>query len=178
MPGVIAVPDLMSTAANELTHLGSTLDIARLTAAAPTVSLLPAAADEVSAGIANFMSTHAIAFQAMAQSASSFHQQFTHNINAAAASYSGAESGIAATLTPTFLTLPEFFQAAASDFVAAGGNFVHSFGSFPNLAWDQLGRAADDALLILLWPITYPITAISVFAIEAVLDAVINAFVA
>ncbi len=178
MPAVIAVPDLMSTAANELTHLGSTLDIARLTAAAPTVSLLPAAADEVSAGIANFMSTHAIAFQAMAQSASTFHQQFTHNINAAAASYSGAESGIAATLTPTFLTLPEFFQAATSDLAISGGNFVHSFGSFPNLAWDQLGRAADDALLILLWPITYPITAISVFAIEAVLDAVINAFVA
>jgi hypothetical protein len=114
----------------------------------------------------------------MAQSASSFHQQFTHNINAAAASYSSAESGAAATLTPTFLSLPEFFQIAASDFAAGAGNFVHSFGSFPNLAWDQLGRAADDALLILLWPITYPITAISVFAIEAVLDAVINAFVA
>jgi hypothetical protein len=93
MPGVIAVPDLMSTAANELAHLGSTLDIARLTAAAPTVSLLPAAADEVSAGIANLMSTHALAFQAMVQSASTFHQQFTHNINAAAASYSSAESG-------------------------------------------------------------------------------------
>ncbi len=177
MPGVIAIPDLMSTAANELTHLGSTLDIAHLTAAAPTVSLLPAAADEVSAGIANFMSTHALAFQATAQSASAFHQQFAQNLNAAAASYSGAESGVAATLTPTFLTLPQFFQAATSDLAASAGNFVHSFGSFPNLAWDQLGRAADDVLLILLFPITYPLTAISVFAIEAVLDAVINALV-
>lgn len=178
MPGVIALPDLMSTAANELTHLGSTLDIARLTAAAPTVSVLPAAADEVSAGIADVMSTHAAAFQAMAQSASSFHQQFTHNINAAAASYSSAESGAAATLTPTFLSLPDFFRFAAGDFAISAGSFVQSFGSFPNLAWDQLGRAADDALLIAFFPITYPLTAISVFAIEAVLDAIINSLVA
>jgi hypothetical protein len=177
MPGVIAVPDLMSTAANELAHLGSTLDIARLTAAAPTVSLLPAAADEVSAGIANLMSTHALAFQAMVQSASTFHQQFTHNINAAAASYSSAESGIAATLTPTFLSLSDFFQAGLSDFATSIGNFVHSFGSFPNLAWDQLGRAANDALVILLWPITYPITAVSLFVIEVFLAAIINAFI-
>jgi hypothetical protein len=177
MPGVVAVPDLMSTAANELAQLGSTLDIARLTAAAPTVSLLPAAADEVSAGIANLMSTHALAFQAVVQSASTFHQQFTHNINAAAASYSSAESGIAATLTPTFLSLSDFFQYGESDFNTAIGNFGGSFGAFPNLAWDQLGRAADDALLLLLWPITYPITAASVFVIEALLDAIINAFI-
>lgn len=177
MPGVIAVPEIMSTAANELTHLGSTLDAARLTAAAPTVSVLPAAADEVSAGIASVMSTHASAFQAVAQSASTFHQQFAQNVTAAAASYSGAESGIAATLTPTFLTLPQFFQAATSDLAAAAGNFANSLGAFPNLRWDQLGRAADDVLLILLFPITYPVTAITVFAIEAVLDAIINAFI-
>ncbi|WP_085245491.1 PE family protein [Mycobacterium paraense] len=178
MPGVIAVPDVISTAANELSHLGSTLDIARLTAAEPTVSLLPAAADEVSAGIASVMSTHAAAFQAIAQSASSFHQQFAHNLTAASVSYSGAESGIAATLTPTFLTLPQFFQAVTSDLAASAGNFVHSFGAFPNLAWDQLGRVADDVVLILFFPITYPLTAISVFAIEAVLDAVINGLTA
>ena len=175
MPGVIAFPDLMSTAANELAHLGSTLDIARLTAAAPTVSLLPAAADEVSAGIANLMSTHALAFQAMAQSASTFHQLFTHNINAAAASYSSAESGIAATLTLTIPSLSDFFQAGLSDFATSIGNFVDSFGSFPNLAWDQLGHAAEDALFLLLWPITYPVTAFTALLLEIVLGALITA---
>ena len=94
--------------------------------------MIPAAADEVSAGIANLMSTHALAFQAMAQSASTFHQQFTQNINAAAASYSSAESGIAATLTPPpILSLPQFFQIFASDFNTAIGNFGGSFGPSP-----------------------------------------------
>src|SRR5262249_7982053 len=104
--------------------------------------------------------------------------QFVQNLTGGAASYVSAESGIAATLTPTFPSLADFFQAGLSDFNTATGNFVHSFGSFPNLAWDQLGRAADDVLLLLLFPITYPIPAVSLFVIEAVVDAIINAFVA
>jgi hypothetical protein len=178
MPGVIAIPDLMSTAANELAHLGSTLDTARLTAAAPTISLLPAAADEVSAGIAKLMSTHAVAFQAMAQSASTFHQQFAHNVTAAAAAYSSAESGIAATLKPPpILTLSQFFQLSESQLATSLNNFVGSFGSFPNLRWDQLSNAASDALAILLFPITYPVTAASAFVIELLLEAIIGALV-
>jgi hypothetical protein len=177
MAYVVADPEMMTAAASDLATIGSDLSAAHLAAAARTTSLIPAAADEVSAGIANLMSTHALDFQAMAQSAATFHQQFTHNVNAAAASYSSAESGAAAKLTPTFLSLSDFFQVSQSDFNTSIGNFGGSFGSFPNLAWDQLGRAADDALGILLWPITYPITAVSVFAIEAVLDAIVNAFI-
>ena len=177
MAYVLADPEMMTAAASDLATIGSDLSAAHLVAAARTTSVIPAAADDVSAGIANLMSTHARAFQAMAQSASTFHQQFTHNINAAAASYSSAESGIAAKLTPTFPTLSDFFQASQSDFATAIGNFDASFGSFPNLAWDQLGRAGDDALAVLLWPITYPIFAVSVFGLQAVLDAIVNAFI-
>src|SRR5271163_1867578 len=149
MSHVIANPEMMTAAASDLATIGSDLSAAHLVAAARTTSVIPAAADEVSAGIANLMSTHALAFQAMAQSASVFHQQFTHNINAAAASYSSAESGIAAELTPTFPSLSEFFQASQSAFATSIGNFVDSFGSFPNLAWGQLGSAGNDALAIL-----------------------------
>jgi PE family len=176
MAYVVADPEMMTAAASDLATIGSDLSAAHLAAAARTTSVIPAAADEVSAGIANLMSTHALDFQAMAQSASTFHQQFTHNIHAAAASYSSAESAAATKLTPTFPSLSDFFQQGQSDFAASIGNFANSFGSFPNLAWDQLGRAADDALGILLFPITYPITAVSVFVIEALLDSIVNAF--
>jgi PE family len=176
MADVVADPAMMTAAASDLATIGSDLNAAHLVAAARTTSVIPAAADEVSTSIANLMSTHALDFQAMAQSASAFHQQFTHNINAAAASYSSAESAAATKLTPTFPSLSDFFQQVEVDFTTSIGNFVGSFGAFPNLAWDQLGRAGDDALGILLWPVTYPVTAVSEFAIEALLDSIINAF--
>ncbi|HTY29970.1 PE family protein [Mycobacterium sp.] len=178
MSCVIAVPQMMTSAASDLATIGSNVSAAHLVAAAPTLAVIPAAADEVSASIAHLFSAHAQDYQALAGQAAAFHQQFVQNLTGGAASYVSAESGIAATLTPTFPSLSDFFQAGLSDFNTSTGNFVHSFGSFPNLAWDQLGRAADDALVLLLWPITYPITAVSVFAVEAVLDAIINAFVA
>jgi PE family len=174
MAYVLADPKIMAAAVSDLATIGSDLSAAHLVAAARTTSVIPAAADEVSAAIANVMSTHARSFQAMAQSASTFHQQFTRNINAAAAAYSSAESGIAAMLTPTFPSLPQFFQAIQSDFGTAIGNFNGSFGSFPNLAWGQLERAGDDALALLLFPITYPIYAVSVFLLEAVIDDILN----
>jgi len=178
MSCVIAVPQMMTSAASDLATIGSNVSAAHLVAAAPTLAVIPAAADEVSASIAHLFSAHAQDYQALAGQAAAFHHQFVQNLTGGAASYVSAESGIAATLTPTFPSLSDFFQAGLSDFNTSTGNFVHSFGSFPNLAWDQLGRAADDALVLLLWPITYPITAVSVFAVEAVLDAIINAFVA
>jgi PE family len=176
MAYVVADPEMMAAAASDLATIGSDLNAAHLVAAARTTSVIPAAADEVSAAIANLMSTHALDFQAMAQSASTFHQQFTHNINAAAASYSSAESRSAANLTPTLPTLAQFFQYGQSDFTTSIGLFADSFGSFPNLAWNQLDRAADDALALLLWPITYPITAVSAYVLEAFFDTIFNAF--
>jgi hypothetical protein len=50
MSYVIAAPEIMTSAAADLAAIGSDLSAAHLAAAAPTVSLVPAAADEVSAG--------------------------------------------------------------------------------------------------------------------------------
>lgn len=174
MAYVVADPEMMTAAAADLTTVGSDLSIAHLAAAARTTSVIPAAADEVSTAIASLMSTHGLDFQAVAQSASAFHQEFTHKINAAAAAYSSTETAAAAAVTPRLISLPEFFQLALTDFGTATGNFASSFGSFPNLAYDQLGRAGSDALAILLWPITYPVTAVTIFAVEAVFAALLN----
>ncbi len=175
MAYVVADPEMMTAAASDLATIGFDVSAAHLVAAARTTSVIPAA-DEVSAAIANLVSTHAHAFQAMAQSASTFHQQFTNKINAAAASYPSAESVSAAKLTPTFPSLSQFFQATESDLATAIANFDGSFGSFPSLAWSQLSRAGDDASAILLFPITYPVYGITAFIIEALLDAILNAF--
>ncbi len=53
MPAVIAAPELMAQAATDLATIGSTVNAAHMAAAPPTLSVLPAAADEVSASIAH-----------------------------------------------------------------------------------------------------------------------------
>jgi hypothetical protein len=47
MSSVIAVPELITTAATDLANIGSTLSGAHTAAAASTVTVLPAAEDEV-----------------------------------------------------------------------------------------------------------------------------------
>ena len=98
MSAVIAVPDLMAEAATDLSAIGSTLDAAHMTAAAPTVAVLPAAADEVSVGIAHLFSGYGQEYQALAGQAAAFHSQFVQHLTTSAASYASAEDAIAALL--------------------------------------------------------------------------------
>ena len=59
MSFVIAAPEIMTSAATDLATIGSNLSAAHTAAAAPTLVVLPAAADEVSASIAQLFSQHA-----------------------------------------------------------------------------------------------------------------------
>jgi hypothetical protein len=56
---VRVAPEVMTAAAADLETIGSTLDAAHLPAAPATLSVAPAAADEVSASIARAFSGHA-----------------------------------------------------------------------------------------------------------------------
>jgi hypothetical protein len=58
MSYVIADPEMMTAAAADLATIGSNVDAAHMVAAARTTSVIPAAADEVSAGIAQLFSSH------------------------------------------------------------------------------------------------------------------------
>ncbi|MCQ4363548.1 PE family protein [Mycobacterium gordonae] len=89
---VIANPELIAQAATDLTDIDSMLGAAHLQAAGPTQTLLPAAADEVSAGVAQLFAQHAKEFQAAAKQASAYHDQFVHKMTAAAGSYAAAEA--------------------------------------------------------------------------------------
>ena len=83
---------MLAAAAADLATIDSSLSAAHSAAAAPTVALVPAAADEVSASIAHLLSQHAKDYQAVAGQAAAFHQQFIQNLNASARSYASTEA--------------------------------------------------------------------------------------
>jgi hypothetical protein len=89
---VIAAPEMMTAAAGDLGNIGSTL-IEEHTAAAPlTVGLVPAAADEVSAGVAHVFSRYAEDYHTLAGRAAAFQEQFAQHLTAGAHSYASAEA--------------------------------------------------------------------------------------
>jgi PE family len=97
MSYVFATPELMTAAATELAAIGSTVSEAQ-TAAAPGLAVIPAAADEVSVGVAQLFSAHAEGFQALAGKAAAFHEQFVQNLKASGAEYASIEDFIASLL--------------------------------------------------------------------------------
>jgi PE family protein len=98
MSYVIAVPEMMTAAATDLAGIGSELSEAHLAAAPPTVALMPAAADEVSAGVAHLFSRYAEDFHGLAAQAAAFNDQFVQNLRADAFSYTDIEAALTALL--------------------------------------------------------------------------------
>jgi hypothetical protein len=98
MSYVIAAPELMTSAATDLATIGSNVSAAHISAAAPTVAVIPAAADEVSASIAHLFSQHAANYQAMAPQAAVFNDQFVQHLTAGAFWYASIEATIASLL--------------------------------------------------------------------------------
>jgi PE family len=161
---VVAAPEMMTAAATDLATIGSTLDAAHLAAATPTVALVPAAADEVSAGVARLFSGYAENFHALSGQASVFHGQFAQNLKASAASYTQTENNIAVFLSilqrDIAISLP---QGSPIDLVSAlpalllnGGLFVGLilfgiFGLFVGLIVAAI-RAVQAALGLPLLP--------------------------
>lgn len=98
MSYVLAAPEMIATAATDVAAVGSTLSAEHVAAAASTVTLLPAAADEVSVSIAHLFSRYAQDYQSLAGQAAAFHEQFVQHLNASAGSYASTEAANAASL--------------------------------------------------------------------------------
>ncbi len=92
MSFVVAVPEFVADAADHLAVIGSAVDAAHAAAAAQTTTLPAAAADEVSAAIAETFSAQASQYQALSARAAAFYAQHVHNLRAAATSYTGTEA--------------------------------------------------------------------------------------
>lgn len=111
MSHVMVMPQLIEATATDLAAIGTTLEAAHLDAAAPTLAIAPAAADEVSAGIAQLFSRHGADYQKAAGAAAAYHDEFVQHLTKSAASYAGAEAANAAALQP-LTALGESFGAA------------------------------------------------------------------
>lgn len=98
MSYVISAPEMMTAGATDLATIGATLDAAHTAAATPTLALAPAAADEVSVGIAHLLSRHAQDYQAVAMKAAASQEQFVQNLKVSAVSYASIEDAIASLL--------------------------------------------------------------------------------
>lgn len=90
MTYVTVATDLVGAAVGELTRIGSEVTAATA-AAAPTIELAPAGADELSAAVAALFGRYGRAYRAVGAQAAAFHRRFVQALAASAGSYAGAE---------------------------------------------------------------------------------------
>ncbi|OBI80416.1 PE family protein [Mycobacterium sp. 1245805.9] len=126
MSYVMATPELMAAAANDVAAIGSTLRAAHLTAAAPTVGVIPAAADEVSAAVAQVFSQAAQSFQGLVGKASAFGQQFAQQLTAGGGAYAAAEAVNAASVAADSNSIIQELIDAPAGFLAAFNSLYNS----------------------------------------------------
>jgi len=92
MSFVEIVPEMLSVAAGNLHMIGSAVSAQNAAAIAPTVGLVPAAADEVSALTAMQFAAHAQMYQEVSARATAMHQMFVTVLAASADSYTTTEA--------------------------------------------------------------------------------------
>jgi len=144
MSFVVAVPELLGTAATDLASLGSTISSAHAAAAAPTTGVLAAAGDEVSAAIAAVFSAHGQGFQALGAQATAFHEQFVQQLNASAHSYASAEAANASLLRPLNAS------AASQSLIISTVLFLESLPVVGNLFTGLFGLLGISLFLLFL----------------------------
>lgn len=92
MSYVQIVPETLAAAAQNLQVIGSVMAAANAAAAMPTTTVIPAAADEISALTAAQFVAHAQMYQAVSAQAAAIHQALVTMLAADAASYAATEA--------------------------------------------------------------------------------------
>jgi hypothetical protein len=92
MTFVTTQPEVLTAAASQLQGIGTVLTARNAEVAAPTLGLVPAAADEVSGLTATQFSAHAALYQAVSAQAAVIHEFFVQVLGASAGSYAGTEA--------------------------------------------------------------------------------------
>jgi hypothetical protein len=146
MSYVIADPQMITSAATDLAAIGSDVNAVHLVAAARTTSVIPAAADEVSASIAQLFSQHAANYQATAAQAAAFNDQFVQHLTAGAFSYANIEAAIAALLHPLTASAGSIGSTAALPIQSV--SFLGALLSLPPL---------ELIFVLLTFPISLPL---------------------
>jgi hypothetical protein len=150
MSYLIAAPEMMTSAAADLATIGSNVSAAHMVAAARTVAVVPAAADEVSASIAHMFSQHAASYQALAGQAAAFQEQLVQHLTAGVFSYAATEAVNAALVQPlavsaasiggVIATLQGEILNLLNSVNAALGQLVNSLGQLisPSLIYNTI----------------------------------------
>jgi hypothetical protein len=92
MSFVIAAPEFVTTAASDLTGIGSAISDANAAAVGATTRVVAAAQDEVPAAISVPFGTYATEYQALSAQAALFHEQFVRALTSGAAMYAATEA--------------------------------------------------------------------------------------
>lgn len=92
---VIAHPEMLAAAAEDLAGIHATLGEATTAAAAPTTGIAAAGADDISAAIADMFGSYGQEFQALGAQASAFHDEFVNLLRSGADAYLSTEAGSA-----------------------------------------------------------------------------------
>ena len=99
MSVLLTTPEMVTTAAQDLAAMHSTLGEASAAAAGPTTALVAAAEDEISTGIAELFGAFGQEYQLLSCHAQAFHEQFVNLLNASAVAYQSAEAANASSFT-------------------------------------------------------------------------------
>ena len=92
MSFVSIVPEILSSAADNLQSVGYAVSAENAAALGPTTGLIPAASDQVSALTAMQFAAHAQLYQAVSAHAAAIHQMFVTTLGASAHSYAATEA--------------------------------------------------------------------------------------
>ena len=107
-------PVSVTASACSILDIGTTVNAAHGAALAATTRIAPAAADEVSQGIAGIMSAFGSNAQAAARQAAALNDSFVQHLRRAADSYATAEAASRATLASTLPSTPGVSQPSAA----------------------------------------------------------------
>ena len=92
MSFVTTQPEALAAAASNLQGIGSGVSAQNAAAAAPTIGVVPAAADAVSALTAAQFAAHAQMYQAVSAQAAAIHEMFVATLGTSAGSYAATEA--------------------------------------------------------------------------------------
>ncbi|WP_406814527.1 PPE family protein, SVP subgroup [Mycobacterium sp. M23085] len=145
MSFVTTRPEALLAAASTLEGLGSSMAAQDAAAAAPTTTIAPAAADEVSALQAAQFSAYGAWYQQVSGQARAIHQGMVNNLNSNAGSYGTTEAANQVSTRAT--ALQQFAPAAASAAAADPPPGDTSLGT--TIEWTQnVGAAASDFITL------------------------------
>ncbi len=143
MSFVTTRPEALLAAASMLEALGSSMDAQNAAAAAPTTSIAPAAADEVSALQAAQFSAYGAWYQQVSAQAKAVHQTMVKNLDTSAASYGETETANRVTTSASTFSPQDIGSNAATD-PPLGSNTLGT-----SILWGQnVGAAASDFITL------------------------------